>query len=321
MRSVLSRLSPRCVTQTCCVNSINVVSVRYMSVLQQSVAPEPPTAFHPAMSEPLSKLLSSCSSLVVVSGAGISTESGIPDYRSPNRPPYKPLQFQAFVSSHSLRQRYWARSFFGYSRIRDAHPNGAHAALAKLEEQNRVHHIVTQNVDSLHIKAGSKRVVELHGSLRTVKCMDSECGEEFSRDDMQMMIEHENPQWILHTQHTWMQHPSHRPDGDIVLEDTDGFTVPKCPTCSEGMLKPGVVFFGESIPRLVVASSLDVVGNADGLLILGSSMQVWSAFRLARLAREKGIPIGVVNIGPTRADELASFTLQASVRDALEAVL
>ena len=249
--------------------------------------------------------------LVALTGAGCSTESGIPDYRD-ERGEWKrspPIQLREFLADGRARQRYWARSLVGWPVVAAAQPNAAHRALARLESQGLVAQVITQNVDGLHQRAGSRAVIDLHGRLDEVVCL--ECGAVLTRAALQTELENLNPQ--LATQPATLA-----PDGDADLHDVDygRFRVPECGDCG-GMLKPRVVFFGESVPRPRVDEAVERLQQADALLVVGSSLMVWSGFRFARLARELGLPIAIVNLGRTRADDLASLHVRAPCGEAL----
>ena len=252
--------------------------------------------------------------LVVLTGAGCSTESGIPDYRDAagNWKRKPPVQQREFVGHHAVRQRYWARSLLGWRHFSGARPNAAHRALACLEGLGRLHHLITQNVDGLHQQAGSRAVTDLHGRLDQVLCLD--CGMRIPRSALQMELESRNPEWSALS-------AGHAPDGDADLEDRDfsGFSVPDCGRCG-GVLKPAVVFFGDAIPAADTERALHEVQHADALLVAGSSLMVWSGFRLARAAAERGIPIAAVNMGTTRADHLLQFKVQAACGETLDAL-
>jgi NAD-dependent SIR2 family protein deacetylase len=260
---------------------------------------------------PLAQFLAASKRLVVLTGAGCSTESGIPDYRSPGGAwtRHKPIQYGAFVRSAEVRRFYWARSFRGWPRFEAARPNAAHRALAALEARGGVHQLITQNVDDLHQEAGSRAVVV---------CLD--CGGEFPRADIQDELARLNAEWLAEA-------PWHRlhadeadfaPDGDadVARDVVDGFRVPACARCG-GVLKPAVVFFGESVPREKVDYSMTRLDEAGALLVVGSSLTVWSGYRFARRAAERRLPIAIVNIGPTRADDLAALKIEASCGEAL----
>jgi len=248
--------------------------------------------------------------LVVLTGAGCSTASGIPDYRDDagdwKHP--RPVQYQDFVSSAAVRQRYWARSAIGWRRMDRARPNPAHAALATLEQHGHVELLITQNVDGLHQAAGSRQVVDLHGRLDQVRCLD--CEHYVPRPAFQDELDAANPGWSP------AAHP--RPDGDAQLDEAAyrDFRVPPCPACG-GRMKPDVVFFGETVPRERVARSLTALEAADALLVVGSSLMVFSGFRFARRAAELGRPIAAVNRGRTRADALLGLKIEADCVAAL----
>jgi NAD-dependent SIR2 family protein deacetylase len=232
--------------------------------------------------------------LVVLTGAGCSTGSGIPAYRGEDGAwqHRRPMSFAEFAGSPLARRRYWAGSLRGWPRVRDAQPNGAHAALARLEGAGRVRRIVTQNVDGLHQKAGARRVIDLHGRLDVVDCLD--CGARVARDDLQALLLAWNP--------THAAPAPARPDGDARLDlDLDGFRVPDCRECG-GVLKPAVVFFGESVPRPRVEDAMAALAGADALLVVGSSLMVYSGYRFFLAARAQGRPVAALNIGRTRAD-------------------
>ncbi|HYI11091.1 MAG TPA: NAD-dependent protein deacetylase [Thermoanaerobaculia bacterium] len=261
----------------------------------------------------LSEFLASAKRLVVLTGAGCSTESGIPDYRSPGGAwtRHKPIYYSAFVRSAEVRRFYWARSYRGWPRFEAARPNAAHAALAELESRGRVHQLITQNVDDLHQEAGSRAVVQLHGRNRMVVCLD--CRGEFPRAEIQERLRELNGEWLERA--SWdrlhADEADFAPDGDAeVAQSVVGeFRVPECPRCS-GVLKPAVVFFGESVPPEKVTYSMRRVEEADAMLVVGSSLTVWSGFRFVKRAAERGLPIAIVNIGPTRADDLATLKIE-----------
>lgn len=268
----------------------------------------------------LTDFISNAKRMVVLTGAGCSTESGIPDYRSPGGAwtRHKPIYFSAFVRSAEVRRFYWARSYRGWPRFDRARPNAAHRALAQLESHGRVHQLITQNVDDLHQEAGSRAVVQLHGRNRVVVCLD--CGGESPREEMQERLGELNAEWLSAApwDHLHADEADFAPDGDAdVAQDViGGFRVPECHRCG-GVLKPAVVFFGESVPRDKVTYAMGRVDEADALLVVGSSLTVWSGFRFARRAAERGIPLAIVNIGPTRADELASVKIEARAGEVL----
>lgn len=251
-------------------------------------------------------------SILVLTGAGVSTESGIPDYRGEGRVERHPMTFDTFMGDEFARKRYWARSYVGWSVIESAKPNQSHFALAQAESHGRLSHIITQNVDSLHHKAGSKKVIELHGRLSQVVCMS--CRRVFDRPTMDRLIEDLNPgiEKDLSVEFT--------PDGDAEVEATASFRVPACTRC-RGVLKPDVVFFGESVPSERVNFAMETLNQSSALLVAGSSLAVNSGMRFAKAARKASIPIVIVNIGPTRADELAMAKIEAPTSLALEELL
>jgi NAD-dependent SIR2 family protein deacetylase len=252
-------------------------------------------------------------SVLALTGAGLSTESGIPDYRSPEalaRGPRRPIHGPEFVRSEALRRRYWARSVLGWDRMRLAQPNAGHRALAALEASGAVARIVTQNVDRLHQKAGSLRVTELHGALAEVICLS--CGALESRDVLQARLIALNAGWTAHA-------ATAAPDGDAELpaESVERFVVAPCIACA-GVLKPRVVFFGDNVPRATVDEAFAAVDAADVLLVVGSSLAVFSGYRFLRRAVERGTPVAIVNRGPVRGEEHAAVKVEASTGWALE---
>lgn len=252
--------------------------------------------------------------LFVLTGAGCSTDSGIPDYRDADGAWKRagPMTFQTFMGDARARQRYWARSLVGWPRFRRARPNAAHAALARLEADGRIELLVTQNVDGLHQAAGQRRVVDLHGRLDVVRCMS--CADTLPRDVLQRELVERNPEFADLA-------AGDAPDGDADLETVDfsAFDVPSC-SCG-GILKPDVVFFGESVPRERVATAMDALARAHAMLVIGSSLMVFSGFRFARAAAEAGKPIAALNLGRTRADHLLSLKVAAPCAQALAFVL
>lgn len=263
------------------------------------------------MNESLDALAALCrrGPLVVLTGAGLSTESGIPDYRGPEtaRRAREPMRFADFVRSPEGRARYWARSFVGWPRLRDARPNAGHRALAALEAAGVVRAVLTQNVDRLHHAAGSRAVVELHGALAEVVCLG--CEERSPREALQARLAACNPAFAAQVA-SGMRDGEQRPDGDAEL-DVEGFVVPACLRCG-GELKPDVVFFGESVPPARVQAAMDTLTGAGVLVVLGSSLTVWSGYRFVRAAAKDGVPRAIVNLGPTRGDALADLRIEAS---------
>lgn len=253
----------------------------------------------------LAAFLSDAGSVVVLTGAGVSTSSGIPDYRDRNGEwkQSQPIQYGDFVRSASARKRYWSRSSIGWPHFSKAAPNPAHEALARLESTGKVDTVITQNVDELHARAGSRNVIDLHGRLSKVRCLG--CDAVTERSAFQQALEDANPRW--HAQATTI-----RADGDVELnnDDEQNFNVPDCDACG-GMLKPDVVMFGESVPKSRVERAMAAVDRADALLVTGSSLMVFSGYRFARRASETGTPIAIVNQGRTRADDLAMLRIDA----------
>ncbi|XP_015360693.1 NAD-dependent protein lipoamidase sirtuin-4, mitochondrial isoform X1 [Marmota marmota marmota] len=243
-----------------------------------------------------------------MTGAGISTESGIPDYRSEKvglyaRTDQRPIQHGDFVRSAPIRQQYWARNFVGWPHFSSHQPNPAHWALSNWEKLGKLHWLVTQNVDALHTKAGSQRLTELHGCMHRVLCLN--CGEQTPRGVLQERIKLLNPTWNAEAQGL-------APDGDVFLseEQVQSFQVPSCVRCG-GLLKPDVVFFGDTVNPDKVNFVHRRVKEADSLLVVGSSLQVYSGYRFILTAREKKLPIAILNIGPTRSDNLACLKLNS----------
>jgi NAD-dependent SIR2 family protein deacetylase len=251
-------------------------------------------------------------SILVLTGAGVSTESGIPDYRGEGKTERHPMTLDVFMGTEAARARYWARSYVGWSVIANAKPNASHFALAQAESLGRISHIITQNVDSLHQQAGSKKVTELHGRLDKVICMT--CRALIYRLRMDDLIEDLNPaiRKDLSVEFT--------PDGDAEVEAASDFRIPPCPGCG-GILKPDVVFFVESVPSERVASTMEQLERAEALLVAGSSLTVNSGMRFARAANKAGKPIVIVNVGPTKADEIALAKIEAPTSVALEELL
>lgn len=252
--------------------------------------------------------------LLVLTGAGCSTASGIPDYRDADgRSKHRrPVLYADFVRSPGARRRYWARSVVGWPRVAQALPNQAHRALARLETHGRVSLLVTQNVDGLHQKAGSRAVLDLHGRLDGVECL--ECGALFRRDDVQALLLAWNPR------RADLEQAAQAPDGDAQLEALGDFRVPDCRDCG-GVLKPGVVLFGENVPGRRVAVALAALAACDGLLVIGSSLMVYSGYRFCLAARQLGKPVAAVNLGRTRADELLTLKVEGECGEALAALL
>ena len=240
--------------------------------------------------------------LVVLSGAGLSTDSGIPDYRGPSAPARMPMTFGEFLSGPAARQRYWARSHIGWSRMRRADPNPGHAAVAALGAEL----VITQNVDGLHERVRTPRLVALHGRIADVICLG--CHEVTARTSLQERLTEANPGWTERYADAAV-----RPDGDVALEETGGFVVPGCERCG-GILKPDVVFFGENVPKERVErcyAAVDALATGGALLVAGSSLTVMSGLRFVRRAARLDIPVVIVNRGPTRGDDLATIRVEA----------
>ncbi|MCW2736884.1 Sir2 family NAD-dependent protein deacetylase [Nocardioides sp.] len=249
--------------------------------------------------------------LVVLTGAGLSTDSGIPDYRGPGSPARAPMTYQEFVASPEAQQRYWARSHLGWQRMGRALPNDGHRALAALDPAL----LITQNVDGLHEAAGSRRVVALHGRVADVICLD--CRTTSSRAELERVLDDLNPDWLE-------RHAAAgaRPDGDVDLDETHDFVVPTC-ACG-GPLKPDVVFFGENVPAERVArcyAAVEALGPDGALLVAGSSLTVMSGLRFVKRAASGGTPIVIVNRGTTRGDALATYALDVGCSEFLTALV
>ena len=261
----------------------------------------------------LARFITDHPKLTVLSGAGCSTASGIPEYRDDNGDwmHARPVQYPEFVASADVRRRYWARSYVGWRNMSRATPNAAHRALAGLEHRGFVRQLITQNVDNLHRQAGSRRVIDLHGVLHTVRCLD--CGTRSDRDLLQRELEALNPDWVADI-------GGIAPDGDAHVDPsaTTNFRVPSCSECG-GVLKPDVVFFGENVPKDRVERCRRAVAESDALLVVGSSLMVYSGFRFAREASAAGKPVVIVNRGKTRADELATIKLVGECGELLAA--
>lgn len=250
--------------------------------------------------------------LLVLTGAGLSTSSGIPAYRDGDGRWLRrdPILYQDFIASPAMRRRYWARSFFGWRLMRDAQPNAAHHALVGLERAGRVSLLITQNVDRLHQRAGSRRLVELHGRLDRVSCLS--CGMALPRVELQHCLEQLNPDWQPEVL-------GYNPDGDAELEASayPGFRTADCARCG-GPLKPDVVFFGESVPARRVERVKSALARSEALLVLGSSLVVMSGYRIVRAAANASLPVVAVNQGRTRADEMLDFKLNMDCVAALQ---
>jgi NAD-dependent SIR2 family protein deacetylase len=249
--------------------------------------------------------------IVVLTGAGISTDSGIPDYRGEGAPVRNPMTFQTFLDDERARQRYWAGSHLGWRHFSAAEPNDGHRALARLEVDGVVNGIVTQNVDGLHLRAGSRRVVDIHGSMDRVRCLH--CGQQFARVDIAARMAAANP---------WLDAPDGvklNPDGDVDVDAVDDMIVPACSVCG-GTLKPDVVFFGEFVPTEKFAEAAALVRQADAMVIAGSSLVVNSGIRLLDQATKRKMPIVIVNRGVTKGDQRADLKVDAGTSEVLAAL-
>lgn len=250
--------------------------------------------------------------VAVLTGAGISTDSGIPDYRGPDSPPSNPMTIRQFTSDPVFRQRYWARNHVGWRRMDDTRPNAGHRALTALEAAGVVTGVITQNVDLLHTKAGSRTVVNLHGTYAQVVCLA--CGHTMSRAALADRLEALNPGSIERAEAVGGLAVA--PDADAVVADTGSFRYVDCPSCG-GMLKPDIVYFGENVPKERVAQAFSLVDSAEALLVAGSSLTVFSGYRFVRHAAARGIPIAIVNRGPTRGDSLATVKIDGGCSELL----
>lgn len=261
---------------------------------------------------PLTALLAG-RTITVLAGAGMSTESGIPDYGGlASRKRRTRIQYKDFVGEQKARRRYWARAAVGWRRVHGATPNDGHRAVARLESAECVVGVITQNVDGLHHQAGSRRVVELHGSLSRVVCLG--CVSVTTRGEVQERLEHFNP-WIADSD------APHEPDGDAELEDgrVARFVVPECERCG-GILKPDVVFFGESVPKAVTEAAWRLYQEGEVLLVVGSSLAVFSGYRFVLQASRENRPVAVLNLGPTRGDDRAAVKIEGRAGAVLSAV-
>lgn len=269
-------------------------------------------ASNPKAAQALQTFLDKHPRVVVLTGAGISTDSGIPDYRDRHAQwkRKQPVQHHDFINNLKTRQRFWARSLIGWPIMRDALPNTAHYKLAEMEHAGHIPLLITQNVDGLHQQAGHKAVIDLHGRSDRVICMS--CAAQFSRDKIHTQMLEQNPKFSQFQAQA-------APDGDADLDDIDFslFNVSDCSVCN-GTLKPDVVFFGDNVPREKVESSLAQLQQADALLVVGSSLMVYSGFRFCKRAHEWGIPISTLTLGKTRADSLLTLKLDTSINDTLQ---
>lgn len=255
--------------------------------------------------------------LLVITGAGVSTESGLPDYRTKGvgfyaGRPYSPVKHQDFIDNEKTRKEFWAKHFFAWHRFSSVLPNRTHTILSEWERKGNLHWLVTQNVDALHDKAGSKRLTELHGSYYRVECLN--CKNVITRLKFQEMMKRENTMWHSKSVHMI-------PEEDVLLskEQIDGFKVPSCQKCG-GVLKPEIVFNGNIVPRSRVDFVFSKVNDSDSLLVLGSSLGVNSGYRFVNAASKERKPICIVNIGPTKADNLAYIKINTNCGDILDKI-
>jgi NAD-dependent SIR2 family protein deacetylase len=246
--------------------------------------------------------------IAVLTGAGLSTDSGIPDYRGAGAPVRIPMTFTQFLSDPDYRKRYWAGSQLGWHRFDGAEPNAGHRALAALELDGGVNGVITQNVDGLHLRAGSQRVVDLHGSMDRVRCLS--CGQLYARADIAARLEEMNP-WLA-----TITPDELGPDGDVRIDSYDDFEVPPCSACG-GVLKPDIVFFGEFVPREKFIEATALVQKADAMLIAGSSLVVNSGIRLLDQATRRRIPVIILNRGVTKGDSRATLKIDAGATETL----
>ncbi len=250
--------------------------------------------------------------VAVLTGAGMSTDSGIPDYRGPDSPPSNPMTIRQFTSDPVFRQRYWARNHVGWRHMDDTRPNAGHRALAELEHLGIVGGVITQNVDLLHTKAGSSNVINLHGTYAQVVCLS--CGWVSSRAALAEELDALNPGFTERVEAVGGLAVA--PDADAIVDDTASFRYLDCPTCG-GMLKPDIVYFGESVAKDVVRQAFSLVKDAAALLVAGSSLTVFSGYRFVRHAASLGMPIAIINRGPTRGDELAGVKVDGGCSELL----
>jgi NAD-dependent SIR2 family protein deacetylase len=250
--------------------------------------------------------------VAVLTGAGLSTDSGIPDYRGPDSPPSNPMTIRQFTSDPAFRQRYWARNHVGWRHMDSTLPNAGHRALATLERGGVVAGVITQNVDLLHTKAGSTTVIDLHGTYARVVCLA--CGHTMTRVALAEQLEALNPGFAERAEK--VGGIAVAPDADAMIEETASFRYVDCPRCG-GMLKPDIVYFGENVPKERVAQAYSLVDDADALLVAGSSLTVFSGLRFVRHASSSGKPIAIINRGPTRGDDIATAKVDGGCSELL----
>ncbi|MCA5894294.1 NAD-dependent deacetylase [Isoptericola sp. NEAU-Y5] len=250
--------------------------------------------------------------ITALTGAGISTDSGIPDYRSPDAPPRAPMTYQQFVADEAFRRHYWARNHVGWQRVHRTHPNAGHRALVALEDRGIVRGVITQNVDLLHEDAGSRHVIDLHGRYDRVICL--QCGRVVSRAHLAERLDALNPGFVdsVLAEGATVADIETAPDADAVISQTAHFRPAPCEFCG-GVLKPEIVYFGENVPRERVARAYALVDDADALLVAGTSLTVLSGLRFVRHAAKAGKPVVIVNRGETRGDPLATLKIDDGV--------
>jgi len=248
--------------------------------------------------------------IAVLTGAGLSTDSGIPDYRGAGAPPRNPMTFAQYLADSNYRKRYWAGSHLGWKRFAGARPNAGHDALAQLETAGVINGVITQNVDGLHLRAGSQRVVDLHGSMDRVTCLN--CRQYFARADIAARLAAANP-WLDNDDEIPLN-----PDGDVEIANVNEFVVPECSVCG-GILKPDVVFFGEFVPVERFAEAAALVQRAEALVIAGSSLAVNSGIRLLDKASRRKVPVIIINRGATKGDTRAAVKIEAGTSETLAA--
>lgn len=253
--------------------------------------------------------------LAVLTGAGISTDSGIPDYRGPDSPPRRPMTYQQFVGDPDFRRTYWARNHVGWQHVDRTRPNAGHRAVARLEQAGVALGVITQNVDRLHQLAGSRRVIDLHGTYADVVCLS--CGLQITREDLAERLDELNPGFTEAV--GAIADVEVAPDADAVIESTEGFVVADCPRCG-GILKPDIVYFGENVPRERVDAAFALVDEAEAVLVAGSSLTVLSGRRFVTHARRAGMPVVIVNRGATRGDPHADLRIDAGTSPTLTAL-
>lgn len=272
----------------------------------------PPSPVDPQAFEQIVELLVE-GDVAVLTGAGISTASGIPDYRGPDgQRRVEPMQYSEFLADAAGRQRYWARAYAGWKRFASAGPNESHRAVAALQRAGTLSGLITQNVDGLHQAAGARDVIELHGNLARVVCLD--CGQWYPRDEVHRWLQTANPSIADAGASSEI-----RPDGDVLLsaDEVAAFTIATCPSCGHDRLKPDVVFFGGAVARPLVDISFALVERSQALLVLGSSLQVMSGYRFVRRAASLGLPVAVITRGPTRGDKETTIRLDSLLGDVL----